>query len=75
MIETLVEILKKVDPTIPTDGIGPDTRFAEDLELDSLLMMLLAVNTEDEFGLRFGDVNVFETVGQLCEYIEKNRTK
>ncbi|MBQ1223995.1 MAG: acyl carrier protein, partial [Oscillospiraceae bacterium] len=49
----------------------PETKLVEDLGLDSLNMMLLAVSVEDEFGFRFDDMPVFETVGDISLYIEK----
>lgn len=70
-IEKLKSILNEVNPAVVTDGISEDTRLGEDLGLDSLNMMLLAVQVEDEFGFRFDDMPVFETVGDICSYIEK----
>ncbi len=70
-IEKLKEILNAVNPTIPTDGICAGTKLVEDLGLDSLNLMLLAVQVEDEFGFRFEEVPMFETVGDICAYIEK----
>ncbi|MBQ1955710.1 MAG: acyl carrier protein [Clostridia bacterium] len=70
-IEKLKEILNSVNPTVNTEGVTPETKLVEDLGLDSLNMMLLAVSVEDEFGFRFDDMPVFETVGDISLYIEK----
>ena len=70
-IEKLKEILNAVNPNICTDGITETTKLVEDLGLDSLNMMLLAVSVEDEFGFRFDDMPTFETVGDIGAYIEK----
>ena len=70
-IEKLKEILNSVNPAVITDGVNQDTKLVEDLGLDSLNMMLLAVSVEDEFGFRFDDMPVFETVGDISLYIEK----
>ena len=70
-IEKLREILNSVNPSICTDGVSEETRLAEDLGLDSLNMMLLAVSVEDEFGFRFDDMPTFETIGDICSYIER----
>ncbi|MBR6772322.1 MAG: acyl carrier protein [Clostridia bacterium] len=72
-IEKLKEILNSVNPAICTDGVSAETRLSEDLGLDSLNMMLLAVSVEDEFGFRFDDMPTFETVGDISLYIE-NKT-
>ena len=70
-IEKLKEILNSVNPNICTDGVSEETKLTEDLGLDSLNMMLLAVSVEDEFGFRFDDMPTFETVGDISQYIEK----
>ena len=70
-IEKLKESLNSVNPTVNTEGVTPETKLVEDLGLDSLNMMLLAVSVEDEFGFRFDDMPVFETVGDISLYIEK----
>lgn len=70
-IEKLKAILNEVNPAVITEGITSETRLNEDLGLDSLNMMLLAVQVEDEFGFRFDDMPTFVTVGDICDYIEK----
>ena len=71
IIEKLKEILGVVNPAIDTSDISMETKLFDDLGLDSLNMMLLAVQVEDEFGFRFDDMPVFATVGEICAYIEK----
>ena len=46
-IEKLKAILNEVNPAVVTEGITSETRLNEDLGLDSLNMMLLAVQVED----------------------------
>ena len=56
-----------VDPT----GIGPDTRFKEDLRADSLHLVELVVELEDSYGVRIPDDEAARilTVGQAAEYV------
>ncbi|MDD6261597.1 MAG: phosphopantetheine-binding protein [Clostridiales bacterium] len=73
LVEKLKTILSGVNPEINTETITEETKLVGDLGLDSLNMMLLAVQVEDEFGFRFDDMPTFETVGDLCRYID-NKT-
>lgn len=53
--------------------VGPDTRFADDLELDSLTVMDLVANIEDEWDINM-PLNMLpdlETVGQVAEAVQK----
>ena len=34
-------------------------------------MMLLAVSVEDEFDIKFDDVEALETVGDVCDFIRE----
>lgn len=54
-------------------ALGADTRFADDLELDSLAVMDLVANIEDEW-----DINIplnmlpdLETIGQVAEAVAR----
>ena len=70
MIERLKKIINKVDPSVNTDGMTTDTRLKEDLKFDSLAMMMMAMELEDSFGFKFTEFVKFETVGDVCAYIE-----
>ncbi|MFN3371417.1 MAG: acyl carrier protein [Sphingomonadaceae bacterium] len=53
--------------------LAEDTRFADDLELDSLTVMDLVANIEDEWDINM-PLNILpdlETVGQLTDAIMK----
>ena len=56
-----------VDPS----AIGEGTRFREDLEADSLHLVELVVELEDQYGLRIPDEDAAKllTVGQAADYI------
>lgn len=74
MIEKLKEILAKVVPDTDISGVTADTKLIEDLEFDSLSIMMLSMEIEDAFGFKFTEFVKFETVGDVCAYIE-TRTK
>ncbi len=65
--EIIVELLG-VDPA----KVTPDARFREDLEADSLDLVELIMEFEQEFGGEISDEEAqkIETVGQAIQYIE-----
>lgn len=60
-------------------GIAPEkitleSRLVEDLNADSITMMVVAGNIQDEFDLDIPDdaIKSIKTVGDIAEYLEKN---
>ena len=47
-----------------------DERLVEDLNFDSLALMMMSMEIEDEFNFRFTELVRFETVGDACDYLE-----
>ncbi len=72
VFDKLVEIFSNVIPEVDTAEITKDSSLMEDLGLNSLTMMLLAVSVEDEFDIKFEDMQNLETVGDVCDYITQN---
>lgn len=70
MLEQLKEILAKVNRTIDMDAVTTDTRLIEDLGLDSLSIMLFAMEIEAAFNFRFTEPVKFVTVGDVCAFLE-----
>lgn len=70
MFEKLKEILIKVLPGVDMENINADTRLKEDLGFDSLAMMMMAMELEEAFGFKFAEFVKFETVGDVCGYLE-----
>ena len=70
MLEQLKEILAKVLPDVDMDTVTEQTRLAEDLGCDSLTLMMLSMEIEDAFHFRFSEFVKFETVGDVCGYLE-----
>ncbi len=69
IFEKLLTIFENVIPEVDPAQIYRDSSLLEDLGLNSLTMMLLAVSIEDEFGISFSDSVNLETVEDVCEYI------
>ena len=44
--------------------------FVQDLGINSLSMMFMSLAVEEKFAFRFETQAPFETVGEVCEYIE-----
>jgi len=70
MLEKLKEILSRVLPDVDMAEVNADTRLKEDLGFDSLAMMMMAMELEEAFGFRFAEFVKFETVGDVCGYLE-----
>ena len=70
MLEQLKEILEKILPTVDMDAVTEDTRLIEDLGFDSLALIMLSMEIEEAYGFKFKKVVQFETVGDVCGYLE-----
>ena len=70
MLNRLKEILGKVLPDVDMTTVTEDTRLVDDLGFDSLAMMMMAMELEDAFGFKFSEFVRFETVGDVCGYLE-----
>ena len=72
-MNTLEKLKKLISETMPEIDVEPITQSASlqnDLGLDSLSVMMISIVVEEHFGFEFeGDIN-FETVGEICDYIE-----
>ncbi len=70
MLEQLKEILGKVLPEVDMSQVTEDTTLIDDLGFDSLALMMLSMEIEDAFNFRFEGFVRFETVGDVCRYLE-----
>jgi acyl carrier protein len=70
MIEKLKEIIGKVFPDMDVSGVTADTRLIEDLGFDSLALLMMSMELEDAFRFKFTEFVRFETVGDVCSYLE-----
>lgn len=70
----LAEIVEEV-VGIEAADVTPDKTFVDDLDIDSLSMVEIAVQTEDRFGVKIPDDELanLKTVGDAVDYIAKNQ--
>ncbi len=63
----------KVDPTV----VARDKRLREDLGLDSLTLIEVAVAAEDAFGVPLPDEDLerFQTVGDVIDYVQQSESQ
>lgn len=70
VFETLKKAIAESMPEIDIDKVTLGTSIQNDLGLDSLAIMMLSIIVEEEFGFEFDGNIDFDTVGELCDYIE-----
>ena len=70
MFEKLKTVLSRVLPDVDTSTVTEDTRLVEDLGFDSLALMMMSMEIEDAFNFKFTEFVKFETVGDVCRYLE-----
>ena len=70
MLNQLKEILGKILLDVDMDTVTEETRLVEDLGFDSLEMMMMSMELEDAFNFKFTELVKFETVGDVCGYLE-----
>ena len=70
----LGEIVEEV-AGVPAADVTADKSFTDDLDIDSLSMVEIAVQAEDKFGVKIPDDQLAElkTVGDAVDYIAKNQ--
>lgn len=71
ILEKLKEMLNRINPDINTDNIDESTSLSLDLGLDSLSILMLAYEIEEEYGFFFEQTEKFKTVGDVCGYISQ----
>ncbi|HEY0638635.1 MAG TPA: acyl carrier protein [Pseudonocardiaceae bacterium] len=69
-LAAIVEEVAGVD----TAEVTPDKSFVDDLDIDSLSMVEIAVQAEDKFGVKIPDDELanLKTVGDAVTYISSN---
>ena len=74
MLEKLKEIIERVNPGIDVSTVTPETKLMEDLKLDSLSIMLLAMEIENAFGFQFTEPSSLKR-SRTCAIILPPRRK
>ena len=74
ILSGLAEIVEEV-AGIDTAEVTTEKSFVDDLDIDSLSMVEIAVQAEDKFGVKIPDDRLAElkTVGDAVDYIAKNQ--
>ena len=71
MLERLKSILERVVPDVDMATVTENTTLIDDLGFDSLAIMMMSMEIEDAFGFKFTEFVKFETVGDVCRYLEE----
>ena len=69
----LAEIIDEV-AGVPADEVTPDKNFVDDLDIDSLSMVEIAVAAQDKFGVEIPDEQLkdLKTVQDVVNFVSKN---
>ncbi|ADG99171.1 phosphopantetheine-binding protein [Segniliparus rotundus DSM 44985] len=72
IIAGIADIIEEVTGIEPSE-ITPEKSFIDDLDIDSLSMVEIAVQTEDKYGVTIPDEDLtsLRTVGDVVAYIQK----
>ncbi|WP_010540514.1 meromycolate extension acyl carrier protein AcpM [Dietzia alimentaria] len=72
IIAGLAEIVEEVTGIEPSE-VTPEKSFVDDLDIDSLSMVEIAVQTEDRYGVEIPDEDLakLRTVQDAVDYIQK----
>jgi acyl carrier protein len=59
---------------VPADEVTPEKSFVEDLDIDSLSMVEIAVAAQDKFGVEIPDEQLkdLKTVQDVINFVSKN---
>jgi acyl carrier protein len=73
ILEGLGEIVEEV-AGVPADQVTPDKTFVDDLDIDSLSMVEIAVAAQDKFGVEIPDDQLKDltTVQDVVNFVAKN---
>ena len=72
ILQGLAEIVNEVAGVEPSE-ITPEKSFVDELDIDSLSMVEIAVQVEDRFGVKVPDdvLANLKTVGDAVDYVAK----
>jgi acyl carrier protein len=73
ILSGLAEIIDEI-AGVPADEVTPDKSFVDDLDIDSLSMVEIAVAAQDKFGVEIPDDQLkdLKTVQDVVAYVSKN---
>jgi len=69
----LSEIIDEI-AGVPADEVTPDKTFVDDLDIDSLSMVEIAVAAQDKFGVEIPDDQLkdLKTVQDVVDYVKRS---
>lgn len=72
LIAGIAEIIEEVTGIEPSE-VTIDKSFVDDLDIDSLSMVEIAVQTEDKYGIKIPDEDLagLRTVGDVVTYLQQ----
>ncbi len=73
ILDGLGEIIEEI-AGVPADEVTPSKSFADDLDIDSLSMVEIAVAAQDKFGVEIPDDQLKDlvTVQDVINFVAKN---
>jgi acyl carrier protein len=73
ILEGLGEIIDEV-AGVPADQVTPDKTFVDDLDIDSLSMVEIAVAAQEKFGVEIPDDRLkdLKTVQDVIDYVRRS---
>ena len=73
ILEGLGEIVDEI-AGVPADEVTPDKNFVDDLDIDSLSMVEIAVAAQDKFGVEIPDEQLkdLKTVQDVVTFVSKS---
>ena len=73
VVTGLGEIVDEV-AGVPADQVTPDKTFVDDLDIDSLSMVEIAVAAQDKFGVEIPDEQLkdLKTVQDVVDYVKRS---
>jgi acyl carrier protein len=72
ILEGLGEIIDEI-AGVPADEVTPGKSFVDDLDIDSLSMVEIAVAAQDKFGVEIpdGELKNLKTVQDVIDYVQR----
>ena len=73
ILSGLAEIVEEI-AGVPADEVTPEKSFVDDLDIDSLSMVEIAVAAQDKFGVEIPDEQLkdLKTVQDVVNFVAKN---
>ena len=75
IIDDLKDIFLKISPTINVFKFDENSRIVEDLRLDSLSQLMVVMEIEKKYNIKFEKMITFERVKDVIEYLKEQGAK